>query len=238
MVRAGSPELLTPLAAGQATAAAIVLFTIAVRLLISPLTVAQVRAERRRAALAPQLRQLQQRYAGRPGDVAVGDVRALPPGRGVAGGGVSAGAAPGALLPGHVPPVRGTGDGADGLLDARLAGVPLGWHLGDGVSPSVLVAFGVLLAALLGLARFLSRRAQRTAASAAPRRHQGAALLARVIPLLPYGTVLWRWWCRWRRCSIWSPPPGGRPRSTHCASAATGAGRSHRRALTTGGAGA
>ncbi|WP_328343393.1 YidC/Oxa1 family membrane protein insertase [Micromonospora sp. NBC_00421] len=182
-------ELLTPLG-GVATAAAIVLFTVAVRLLISPLTVAQVRGERRRAALAPQLRQLRQRYAGDPAKLQ-SEMFALYR---RAGASPVAGCLPALLqAPFFLVMYRlfGTGDGAAGLLDARLAGVPLGWHLGDGLSPSVLVVFGVLLAALLGSARFLSRRAQRTAASAdAPTDQPGAALLARVIPLLPYGTVL------------------------------------------------
>jgi len=44
----------------------IVLFTVAVRLLISPLTYLQVRAERRRAALAPQLADLRERLGDDP----------------------------------------------------------------------------------------------------------------------------------------------------------------------------
>lgn len=59
-------DLLEPLAGGAATAAAIVVLTVAVRLLISPLTVAQVRGERRRAALAPQVGDLHRRYADDP----------------------------------------------------------------------------------------------------------------------------------------------------------------------------
>ncbi|MGV9980249.1 YidC/Oxa1 family membrane protein insertase [Micromonospora wenchangensis] len=182
--------LLTPLAGGVATAAAIVLFTIAVRLLISPLTVAQVRAERRRAALAPQLRQLQQRYAGDPATLQA-ELFALYR---AAGASPVAGCLPALLqAPFFLVMYRlfGTGDGAGGLLDARLAGVPLGWHLGDGLTPAVLLVFGVLLAALAGLATVLSRRARRTAApTGAPADQPGAALLARVLPLLPYGTVL------------------------------------------------
>ncbi|MEU7978022.1 membrane protein insertase YidC [Micromonospora sp. NPDC049081] len=181
--------LLTPLAGGAATAAAIVLFTIAVRLLISPLTVAQVRAERRRAALAPQLRQLQQRYADDPATLQ-SEVFALYR---RAGASPVAGCLPALLqAPFFLVMYRlfGTGDGAVGLLDARLAGVPLGWHLGDGLTLSALPVFGVLLAALAGLATVLSRRARRTASAAAPTDQPGAALLARVLPLLPYGTVL------------------------------------------------
>ncbi|WP_420117404.1 YidC/Oxa1 family membrane protein insertase [Micromonospora sp.] len=179
--------LLTPLAGGVATAAAIVLFTIAVRLLISPLTVAQVRAERRRAALAPQLRQLQQRYADDPATLQ-SEMFALYR---RAGASPVAGCLPALLqAPFFLVMYRlfGTGDGAGGLLDARLAGVPLGWHLGDGLTPSVLLVFGVLLAALAGLATVLSRRA--AASAAVPADQPGAALLARVLPLLPYGTVL------------------------------------------------
>ncbi|MFY1588800.1 YidC/Oxa1 family membrane protein insertase [Micromonospora sp. WMMD734] len=179
--------LLTPLAGGAATAAAIVVFTIAVRLLISPLTVAQVRAERRRAALAPQLRQLRQRYAGDPATLQA-EMFALYR---AAGASPVAGCLPALLqAPFFLVMYRlfGTGDGAVGLLDARLAGVPLGWHLGDGLTPSVLLVFGVLLAALAGLATVLSRRA--AASAAVPADQPGAALLARVLPLLPYGTVL------------------------------------------------
>ncbi|MBM7079034.1 YidC/Oxa1 family membrane protein insertase [Micromonospora humida] len=179
--------LLTPLAGGVATAAAIVLFTIAVRLLISPLTVAQVRAERRRAALAPQLRQLQQRYADDPATLQ-SEMFALYR---RAGASPVAGCLPALLqAPFFLVMYRlfGTGDGAGGLLDARLAGVPLGWHLGDGLTPPVLLVFGVLLAALAGLATVLSRRA--AASAAVPADQPGAALLARVLPLLPYGTVL------------------------------------------------
>ncbi len=49
-----------------APAAGIILLTIAVRLLISPLTYLQVRAERRRAALAPQIRELRERHRDDP----------------------------------------------------------------------------------------------------------------------------------------------------------------------------
>ncbi len=47
-------------------AAGIIVLTVAVRLLISPLTYLQVRAERRRAALAPQMRALRERHRDDP----------------------------------------------------------------------------------------------------------------------------------------------------------------------------
>jgi YidC/Oxa1 family membrane protein insertase len=54
------------LAAGTSPAVAIILFTVAVRLLISPLTYLQVRGERRRAALAPQMRELREKHRDDP----------------------------------------------------------------------------------------------------------------------------------------------------------------------------
>jgi YidC/Oxa1 family membrane protein insertase len=58
--------LLDNLAAVTTPALAIIVCTIAVRLLVSPLTYLQVRAERRRAALAPQLRELRERHKEDP----------------------------------------------------------------------------------------------------------------------------------------------------------------------------
>ncbi|RKF26743.1 YidC/Oxa1 family membrane protein insertase [Micromonospora globbae] len=193
--------LLEPIAGGAATAAAIVLFTVAVRLLISPLTVAQVRGERRRAALAPQVRELQRRYADDPARLQT-ELFALYR---------SAGASP---VAGCLPMLLQapfllvtyrlftTTEGGTGLLNARLAGVPLGHHLGDGLAGAAGPLFAVLLAALAALAWWSSRRMRRAAAAGAlaaeaggtgastPPEAPGAALIGRLLPLLPYTTVL------------------------------------------------
>ncbi|MFC0005947.1 YidC/Oxa1 family membrane protein insertase [Micromonospora siamensis] len=187
-------DALGPLTGGVATAAAIVLFTVAVRLLISPLTVAQVRGERRRAALAPQVRELQRRHADDPARMQ-SELFALYRS---AGASPVAGCLPALLqAPFFLVMYRlfATSDGGTGLMAERLAGVPLGWHLGDGLSGPVVAVFGVLLAALLGLAWFSSRRAKRAAAATgtvagAPTEGPGAAVLGRLIPLLPFTTVL------------------------------------------------
>ncbi|MEU1810121.1 YidC/Oxa1 family membrane protein insertase [Micromonospora aurantiaca (nom. illeg.)] len=187
-------DVLAPLTGGAATAAAIVLFTAAVRLLISPLTVAQVRGERRRAALAPEVRDLQRRYADDPARLQ-SELFALYRN---AGASPVAGCLPALLqAPFFLVMYRlfATGDGAPGLLGERLAGVPLGWHLGDGLSGPVPLVFGVLLAALLALAWWSSRRMRRAAAATgtvggAPAEGPGAAVLGRLLPLLPYGTAL------------------------------------------------
>ncbi|MFD0688949.1 YidC/Oxa1 family membrane protein insertase [Actinomadura fibrosa] len=63
---AGLAGLLDPVAGGLATAAAIVVFTAAVRLLLVPLSVAAARGERKRARLLPQVQALQKKYAKNP----------------------------------------------------------------------------------------------------------------------------------------------------------------------------
>ncbi len=187
-------DVLAPLTGGAATAAAIVLFTVGVRLLISPLTVAQVRGERRRTALAPEVRELQCRYADDPARLQ-SEVFALYRN---AGASPVAGCLPALLqAPFFLVMYRlfATGDGAPELLGERLAGVPLGWHLGDGLAGPVPLVFGVLLAALLALAWWSSRRMRRAAAATGtvagtPTEGPGAAVLGRLLPLLPYATVL------------------------------------------------
>ena len=57
---------LDALAAVSTPALAVILSTVAVRLLISPLTYLQVRGERRRAALAPQLKLLREKHHDDP----------------------------------------------------------------------------------------------------------------------------------------------------------------------------
>src|SRR5262245_35994339 len=60
-------QVLTPLTGGLATAAAIVAFTIAVRLLLSPLSFLGMRSQARIAALRPRIQDLRARYARQPG---------------------------------------------------------------------------------------------------------------------------------------------------------------------------
>ncbi|MFG2010195.1 YidC/Oxa1 family membrane protein insertase [Micromonospora sp. NPDC048868] len=186
--------LLEPLAGDAATAAAIVALTVVVRLLISPLTLMQVRGERRRAALAPEVRELQRRYADDPTRLQ-GELFALYRANGAS---PVAGCLPLLLqAPFLLVMYRlfTTAEGGTGLLAERLAGVPLGHHLGDGAVGGALPLFGVLLAALLVLAWWTSRRMRRAAAATGtvagtPTEGPGAAVLGRLLPLLPYTTVL------------------------------------------------
>jgi YidC/Oxa1 family membrane protein insertase len=185
-------DLVAPLAGSAATAAAIVLFTLAVRLLISPLTWAQVRGERRHAALALRVRELQQRYGH---DRARSQAELTNLYR-------SAGATP---LAGCLPALLQapffllmyrlftTSTGERGLLTERLFTVPLGQHVGDGLAGPAGPVFGVLFVLLGGLAWWSSRRMRRAAVAAdgaVAGDVPGAAVFARILPLLPYGTLV------------------------------------------------
>ncbi|MBN0045816.1 YidC/Oxa1 family membrane protein insertase [Streptomyces actuosus] len=59
-------ELLQPLFHASAAAAAIVLFTVLVRLLLHPLSRAAARGQKARAALQPRIAELRRRHAGNP----------------------------------------------------------------------------------------------------------------------------------------------------------------------------
>ena len=58
--------ILAPLPGGLAVAAAIVAFTVAVRLVLLPLSYYALRGERARAQLQPRVQELRRRYAGQP----------------------------------------------------------------------------------------------------------------------------------------------------------------------------
>jgi len=170
--------LLIPIAGGHAGALAIVLFTLAVRLLISPLTYLQLRGERRRVALAPQVEKLRARHRDDPLALAT-ETLALQRAAG-AGPFVS-------LLPALaqapffmimfrlVQPGPGV---VTGLLAGRVLGVPLTAHLAAG-----LPVFAVLLALAVLLAWWSARRMRR-AMTGEP------TGVARILPLLGYLSVV------------------------------------------------
>ncbi|MEU4568128.1 membrane protein insertase YidC [Micromonospora sp. NPDC023956] len=152
----------TPLAGGTATAVAIVGFTVAVRLLITPLTVAQVRGERRRAALAPRVGELRRRYGNDPARLQ----RELLDLYRSAGASPLAGCLPALLqAPFFLVMYRLFTAGDPVPLAGRLAGVPLGHQVADGLSGAAGPLWGVLLAALVALAWLASRRMRRTMAA-------------------------------------------------------------------------
>src|ERR1700722_4654837 len=62
----GLAQFLTPLPGGLATAAAIVIFTVGVRLLLSPLSLLAYRGQARISALQPKVAELRRRHASQP----------------------------------------------------------------------------------------------------------------------------------------------------------------------------
>jgi YidC/Oxa1 family membrane protein insertase len=178
----GLATLLTPAAGGFAAALAIVVFTIAVRLLISPLAWLQARSARRGAALAPQLAALRERHRDDPLLLATetlavqrangaGPFAALLP---------ALAQAPFFMLMYHlVQPGPGT---ATGVLAGQVFGVPLAAHLAAG-----LPVFAALLVLATGLAWWSSRRTRRL-------QPPGGGALAHLLAAVPFLTVLMVAW--------------------------------------------
>jgi YidC/Oxa1 family membrane protein insertase len=190
----GLTGILTPALGGLAAVAAIVAFTMAVRLLLMPLSLRALHGQAAQARLAPQLMALRQRYGKQP-ERLQREMAALYKREGTS---MFAGFAPLLLqwpflsvmyLLFRSPTVGGT---ANTLLTHDLFGVPLGAHWLSGTGPLdlasahgvVFVGLFALLAALCWLSGRLGRlmMAQATGATAG-----SPGLLVRA---LPYVTVV------------------------------------------------
>jgi YidC/Oxa1 family membrane protein insertase len=163
-------QFLAPLTGGLATAAAIVVFTLVVRLLLSPLSFLGLRGQARIAAVQPQIQGLRAKYARQP-DKLQAELSALYARE---AGGMLSGCLPLLLqLPFFSVMYRlflsGTVSGkANELLHRTLFGTPLGshWLSGPGPVSGQGLAFGGLFA-LLGVLAWLSARAAQKAAASA-----------------------------------------------------------------------
>ncbi|MFJ8139397.1 YidC/Oxa1 family membrane protein insertase [Streptomyces sp. NPDC096013] len=184
-------DLLHPLFGATAAAAAIVLFTALVRLLVHPLSRAAARGTRARARLQPRVAELRERYAKQPEKLqkAVLELHAeekVSPFSGIL---------PSLLqLPAFFLLYRlFSGDGDGDLLSHRLFAAPLDGHwadalAGDGLfGPAGLVYVGLFLV-VAAVATFTYVR-NRRAAAATPA-GTGTGALGRVLPLLSYGTLI------------------------------------------------
>jgi YidC/Oxa1 family membrane protein insertase len=186
-------QFLTPLAGGLATAAAIVVFTVAVRLLLSPLSYHAFRGQASMSALQPKIAELRTRYARQP-ERLQRELTALYQSE---GGGMLAGCLPVLLqLPFFSIMYRlflsRTVDGqTNSLLSRSLLTTPLGdhWLTGAGPASTQGLLFLALFALLAGVG-FLTARATRAAgpaAVAAPGQPAGLGMLSRIVP---YTTVV------------------------------------------------
>jgi YidC/Oxa1 family membrane protein insertase len=187
-------HLLTPVAGGLAAAAAIVLFTAGIRLLICPLSLRALRGQAVMARLAPQVQALRARH-GRQPERFQRELAALYKREGTS---PFAGILP---LLAQWPFLSVTyllfrsatvGGAQNRLLSDGLFGVPLGahWLSGAGllsVHDALFLAVFAILAAVCWLSARLARRAAPAAAPAGPSDSKAAGVLTRV---LPYVTVV------------------------------------------------
>lgn len=151
-------SLLTPLAGGGAAGLAVILLTVAVRLLLVPLGVIQVRAEKSRARIAPLLAKVATEHKGDP-ERLVAEQRRIY---------TEAGTSP---LAGCLPALAqiplmislygvfiGAGDAEEPMLAHTFAGVELGATMTVGAEgPVVAPVFAVLLG-LIALVAWANRR--------------------------------------------------------------------------------
>jgi YidC/Oxa1 family membrane protein insertase len=183
-------QVLAPLPGGLAAAAAIVAFTMAVRLVLLPLSYYAIRGQASQARLAPQIQALHRRHAGQP-DRLQRELTALYRREGT---GMFSGCLP-LLLQLPFLSVMYTlfrsssiGGRANTLLAHDLLGAPLGSHWLSGPGPFSLEGLVFLgLFALLAVAAWLAVRVTRRAQPVPPAAATGA--VGRLMRLVPYATV-------------------------------------------------
>ena len=185
-------QFLAPLAGGLATAAAIVAFTVAVRLLLFPLSYHAYRGQATITAVGVRAQELRTRYARQP-DRLQHELTDLYRAE---GSGLVAGCLPLLLqLPFFSVMYRlflsrTVAGHPNGLLTGELFGTPLGSHWLTGAGPAS--AHGIVFLGLFGLlaaAAFVAARAARASAPAQPAGGQAAAVTA-ISRVLPYSTLI------------------------------------------------
>ncbi|MFE6054286.1 YidC/Oxa1 family membrane protein insertase [Kitasatospora sp. NPDC056446] len=163
------------------TAAAIVLFTVAVRLALHPLARAAARGEKSRAVLAPKVAALNAKFKQRPEKLreAMAELyreEQVSP---------FAGCLPMLVQIPFFSVMYRLFTTPNDLLGHTLFGVPLGLHVPGAHGAGQFAVFGLLYAGLAAVGYVNYRRARR-AAAAQPTPHPGAGLL----PYLSFGSVL------------------------------------------------
>jgi YidC/Oxa1 family membrane protein insertase len=190
-------NFLSPVLGGLAAVAAIVVFTMAIRLLLTPLSFRALRGQAAMTRLAPQIQELRTRYARQP-ERLQRELTALYAREGTS------------LLGGFVPllaqwPVFSVlyllfrsptvGGGVNSLLSRNLFGVPLGTHWlsggGAGAATAGLHAavFPVVLA-ILAVICWLSAGVARRMTAAAPAASATGGAARLLTTVLPYITVV------------------------------------------------
>ncbi|MFJ9433434.1 YidC/Oxa1 family membrane protein insertase [Streptomyces sp. NPDC101490] len=186
-------DLLQPLFAGTATAAAIILFTALVRLAIHPLSRASARGQKARTRIAPQLAALRKKHAKNPERLRK-EVTALHAREKVspfAGILPSLLQAPAFFLMYHL-------FSGGRMTGHELFGAPLGNHWADALADGGLLGpagrvYLALFALVAAVATFTYRRTRRQLA-AQPldlgEQAPGMGTLTKIMPLLSFGTLV------------------------------------------------
>jgi YidC/Oxa1 family membrane protein insertase len=182
-------SVLTPLLGSSSTAAAIVLGTIAVRLLLLPLSLTAIRSANAQRALRPKELQLRRQHASNPG-VLLRELSELRREHGVspfASVWPLLAQAPFVAVLYRLFTAPAIGGTANLLLTHTLFGVPLGGRfLAAGlVVPDVLVYLAVF--ALIGVVAWWSSRLAKQQMTPTP---ELPAVIGKVTPWLSYGTLL------------------------------------------------
>ncbi|MGW7076508.1 YidC/Oxa1 family membrane protein insertase [Streptomyces sp. NPDC054866] len=168
-------DLLEPLFHASAMAAAIVLFTACVRLLVHPLSRASARGQKARAKLSPQIAELRKKHAKNPEKLqkAVLELHAAEKVSPLSGCLPSLFQLPAFFLLYHLFSSSSIGGEANALLGHKLFDAPLGgrWAdaLGDGgVFGAQGLVYLALFAIVAAVATFNFRRTKQQMAAAAP----------------------------------------------------------------------
>ncbi|MFD8232741.1 YidC/Oxa1 family membrane protein insertase [Streptomyces sp. NPDC059696] len=195
-------DLLQPLFGASAAAAAIVLFTALVRLLVHPLSRAAARGQKARTALQPKIAELRKKHGKDPEKLqrAVLELHAREKVSPLAGCLPGMLQVPAFFLLYHLFSSDTIGGEANGLLGHRLFAAPLGQRWADALHGGVLSGAGLVYAGLFVVVACVSAFSYRTsarmmAANPAARAADGEQLpglgaVAKVMPFMSFFTLV------------------------------------------------
>ncbi|WP_317443567.1 YidC/Oxa1 family membrane protein insertase [Streptomyces collinus] len=197
-------DLLQPLFHASAAAAAIVLFTALVRLLVHPLSRAAARGQRARAALQPRIAELRAKHAEDPRRLqrAVLELHAEERVSPLSGCLPSLLQMPAFFLLYHLFSSSSAGGGAGGLLSHRLFAAPLGGRWTDaladggvfGTAGLVYLALFALVAAVAAFTyrrtRLMTAKAPVTLTAGDGERTPGLGAVNRLLPFMSFFTLV------------------------------------------------
>ncbi|MEU4653773.1 membrane protein insertase YidC [Streptomyces sp. NPDC023723] len=193
----GLADLLRPLFGAGAAAAAVVLFTALVRLLVHPLSRAAARGRRARTALRPRIAELRREHARDPERLqrAVLELHAEQQVSPLSGCLPSLCQLPAFFLLYHLFSSTSIGGEPNTLLGRHLFAAPLGGNWSDalaagGPAGGAGLVYAGLFALVAAVAAFGYRQSRRATAEQAPELQAGPAALTKVLPFMSFGTLI------------------------------------------------